>query len=426
MLSNSKPARKDFSLLVLGQVVSVLGSSLLRFALSLYALDLTGRADIYATLFAVSSIPLLLSPLGGAIADRFNRRNLMVIYDLASSAVVGGLMVLLWAGQSSVILIGVVMVLLGLISALYSPVVMASIPLLVQENKLEQANGIVSGVQALSGVAAPVLGGILYGAVGVEALIGMSCIVFFLSAIMELFIRIPFVRRASDGHLVPMLVQDLRAGFTYVVSQSYIRKSMILAALLNLLLTPLFVVGGPIILRVTMQSSDTTYGLGMGLIEFAAIVGALLAGLFAGRMRMHTLYRWLLLMAFLILPLAISTTPMMLRMGHYPSLVLFLLCASLIALMMTILSIFVISIVQKQTPNEQLGKVMAMIMAVSQCAAPAGQLIYGVLFEAFSVSVYIPVLLVGAAMLLMSVITQRMLHGEKETAQQHENRAAPL
>lgn len=53
---------------------------------------------------------------------------------------------------------------------------------------------------------------------------------------------------------------------------------MLLAALLNLILTPLFVVGAPIIIRVTMESSHTLYGIGMGLIDFATIIGALSIG----------------------------------------------------------------------------------------------------------------------------------------------------
>ncbi|MFD1402085.1 hypothetical protein [Robinsoniella peoriensis] len=86
MNSKHKFYSKDFNLMVFGQVISILGSSLLRFALSLYVLDITGRADMFATLLAISNIPLLLTPVGGAIADRFNRRNLMVIFDFASSS----------------------------------------------------------------------------------------------------------------------------------------------------------------------------------------------------------------------------------------------------------------------------------------------------------------------------------------------------
>ncbi|MDR4191003.1 MFS transporter, partial [Bacillus pseudomycoides] len=94
------------------------------------------------------------------IADRFNRRNLMVIDDMIRSVIIFCLLLLLSVGKTSVVLIGVVMVLLAIISAMYSPVVMARIPLLGTVKKLEQANGIVNGVQAWSGVAEPVLGGV--------------------------------------------------------------------------------------------------------------------------------------------------------------------------------------------------------------------------------------------------------------------------
>ncbi|PEB51829.1 MFS transporter [Bacillus pseudomycoides] len=410
------PFSKDFNFMVIGQIVSILGSTLLRFALSLYVLDITGRADIYAILYAISSVPLLLAPLGGAIADRFNRRNLMVIYDMISSVIIFGFLLLLSVSNTSVILIGVVMILLAIISAMYTPVVMASIPLLVTEKKLEQANGIVNGVQALSSVAAPVLGGVLYGVVGLKVLVVMSCIAFFLSAILEMFIKIPFVKREQNEHIVPTIIKDMRAGFTYVVREPYIFKAMILAALLNLILTPLFVVGGPIILRVTMQSSDTLYGIGMGLIDFATILGALSIGFFAKKMKMNTIYKWLLIIALLIIPMAVSVMPLILKIGYYPSFILFILCAILIAMAMTIISIFVITVVQKKTPNENLGKVMAIITAVAQCMAPIGQVIYGFMFETFSIKVYLPILFISFIMIVIAIVTKRILRNEGETA----------
>jgi len=407
---------KDFNLMVIGQIISILGSALLRFALSLYVLDITGRADLFAVLFAISSVPMLLAPLGGAIADRFNRRNLMVIFDFISSIIVFIFFAMLAIGNSSVFLIGVVMVLLSFVSAMYAPTVMASIPVLVEEEKLEQANGIVNGIQALSNVAAPVLGGILYGLIGLKVLVIVSGVFFFLSAILEMFIHIPFMQREQSRHIIPTLVNDLKEGFSYVVKQSFIFKCMILAALLNLLLTPLFVVGVPIILRVTMQSSDTLYGVGMGLIDFATILGALSMGYFAKKMGINNLYIWIFITALLIVPMALSVTPLLLNIGYYPSYTLFVVSALLIAMIMTIISIYVITVVQKETPNENLGKVMAIIIAVSQCMAPIGQILYGVLFEAFSVKVYVPILIISIVMVLMAIATKRILRFENSDA----------
>lgn len=413
MLDRITPLPRNFNLMVLGQIISILGSALLRFALSLYVLDTTGSESLFATLYAISNIPLLLAPLGGAIADRFNRRNLMVLFDFTNSAIVLYLIILMNTGSETTVLIGAVMVLLSVVSALYTPSVTASIPLLVEESKLEGANGLVQAVQALSAVAAPVLGGILYGSMGVRIVITIGCISFFVSAIMEIFIQIPFEKRQQVGHIIPTIVRDMKEGFVYVIGQRFIGKVGLIAVLLNLILVPYFLVGAPIVLRVTMQSSNTLYGIGMGLINFATILGALSIGFFSKKMRLQRLHRWLFASALLIVIMAVSVTPFMLWMGYYPSFIVFMLSAIPIAASMTIISIYIITKVQKITPNENLGKVMAIMTAVAQCAAPLGQMLYGTIFETWSVRVFIPTLMVGAFTLLLSILTRQLLKNEK-------------
>ncbi|MCC0643507.1 MULTISPECIES: MFS transporter [unclassified Clostridioides] len=405
---------KNFNLIVLGQIISILGSSLLRFGLSTYILDTTGRADIFAALYAISNIPLLFSPIGGAIADRFNRKNLMVIFDFMSSIIIFTFICLLSSLNNSIILIGVIMVLLSIISSMYQPTVQASIPLIVNEKDLEQANGIVNGIGSLSSMFAPVLGGLLYGLIGIKMLLITSCIAFFLSAVMEMFIHIPFNKREVNGSIVSTIVSDMKEGFSYVIKQSYISKAMILAASLNLFLTPFLLVGIQYILRITMHSSNNMYGIGIGIIEFSSVLGALSIGMFAKKMKMNTLYRWLMLISILMIPMAISVSPSMLKLGYYPSFILLFICVIPIAMSMTIITIFVLTIVQKQTPNELLGKVMATITAVSQCVAPVGQIMHGKLFEVFSSRVYIPIVCMFIIMLSISILAKYLYKNESK------------
>ena len=272
MMANSPiSGNRDFRLMVIGQIISILGSALLRFALSLYVLDITGRADIYAALYAFSNIPLLISPVGGAVADRFNRRNLMVLFDFTSGIIISLYYVSLRLGGTSIFLTGAVLILLSVISSMYGPAVTASIPLLVKEEHLEGANGLVNGVQALSNVAAPLIGGMFYGIFGVKALVCVSGTAFICSAVLELFIHIPFRKREFTMPVIPTIAADLKEGFSYVGRNPLILRSMILASLLNLVLTPFFVVGGPVILRTAMKSTDAMYGIGMGTINLATI-----------------------------------------------------------------------------------------------------------------------------------------------------------
>lgn len=403
MMANSPiSGNRDFRLMVIGQIISILGSALLRFALSLYVLDITGRADIYAALYAFSNIPLLISPVGGAVADRFNRRNLMVLFDFTSGIIISLYYLSLCLGGTSIFLTGAVLILLSVISSMYGPTVTASIPLLVKEEHLEGANGLVNGVQALSNVAAPLIGGMFYGIFGVKALVCVSGTAFICSAVLELFIHIPFRKREFT------MAADLKEGFSYVGRNPLILRSMILASLLNLVLTPFFVVGGPVILRTAMKSTDAMYGIGMGTINLATILGALSMGAAAKRMRMENLHRLLAAITLLFLPMALSVTPAWIRRGFYPSYLVFLACAVPIAMIMTIISIFVITKVQKETPNENLGKVMAIITAVSQCAAPLGQLVCGFIFQTFPAKIYLPALFTCIAMAVISLAARKL------------------
>ena len=411
-MNNSKIFNRDFNLVVIGQIISLLGSAILRFAINLYVLDITGRADVFSIVLAISFIPYpIFSPIGGAIADRFNRRNLMVIFDFTSSGIVLIAILALLNGVSSIVFITIILTLLSLISAMYQPAVQASIPVLVKEDGLEQANGIVSGVGALSGMIGPVLGGALYGIIGLDNLLVISCIAFAFSAVMEIFIHIPFVKMKQSGSMVVTIVADLRAGIQYMVNKNrVILKICILAAGINFFLSSFLIVGTPYILRITMKSSDTMYAVGMALAEASTIVGALSMGLFSKRMKLRTLYKWLYAIAAMVIPMAIAVTGEVLSFGYLPSFILYFLFAMLIMVFATIISIYVITQVQKETPNEILGKIMAIIMAVAQCAVPLGQMIYGFLIEKFSGIIFIPILIMGVATAGIGVAAKKMLN----------------
>jgi len=109
---------------------------------------------------------------------------------------------------------------------------------------------------------------------------------------------------------------------------------------------------------------------------------------------------------------ALSVTPFILNLGYYPPFILFILSSLLIAMIMTIVSIYVITVVQKKTPNENLGKVMAFITAVSQCMAPIGQVVYGFMFEGFSTKIYLPIFAISFIMILIAIVTKKILRNE--------------
>jgi MFS family permease len=215
-----------------------------------------------------------------------------------------------------------------------------------------------------------------------------------MSAVMELFIRIPFVKRETHAAIIPVIFGDIKDGFRYTAKNNpVIFRIIVLAAALNLFLSPLFIIGVPYILRFTMNSGDMMYGIGLGLMECATIIGALTAGICTKNLKVSSIYRPLVFIAFLLLPMAAALFPVLLAMGYWPSFFLFFFFCLIVLAAVTMLSVFVITEVQKRTPPEMLGKIMAILITASQIAAPLGQLLYGIFFQAFSTTTYTPVLI---------------------------------
>ncbi|MHC5249907.1 MFS transporter [Enterococcus sp. LJL90] len=391
--------RKNITYLILGQFISVFGGAILRFALSLFVLDITGRADVFATVLAISSIPVLFAPIGGAIADRFDRKILMVLMDVANAFLALCLFVVVgWS--ESIWGIGLILFLLAIVGSFDTPVVGASIPLIVEEHELEKINGLSNGILQLSNVVAPIIGGILYGILGAQLLIGISIFFFILAAIFESFLKIPRVHQEHSGAIVKTLFKDLQAGFREVKNNAVISKTIIIAALINFSLSSFFIVGLPIILRIILNVNDTLYGIGMAVFSLSNILGAIFAGILTKNLRFNNLY---LTFAFSGILLIVMNLLLGIFGGGVGYSVVMII-GTIIGMMMSAISIYLISLVQRITPKENLGKVMATIIAVAQCAVPVGQFIMGILFKNSLTSFFIPMMIVSSFVLLISCL----------------------
>ncbi|MGX7413732.1 MFS transporter [Enterococcus caccae] len=398
-----KKDQRNIVYLILGQMISVFGGAILRFALSLFVLDQTGRADIFATVLAVSSIPVLFAPIGGAIADRFDRRMLMVLMDI-SNAILAILLFFVLGMNQSVFLIGILLFILSIVGSFDTPVVTASIPLLVDESELEKVNGMVNGVLSMSNVVAPIIGGILYSLLGAQVLVISSTLFFILAAIIESFIHIPFEKRALEKGVLKTLTSDLIEGFKEVRRNQVILKSILIAALVNFILASFFIVGTPVILRVVLQANDSMYGLGMSIVSLSTILGAVFASYFTKKLRLNNLYLTFTLSGLLLFAMNIGLTFAGTSAGNRVGFTLFVITGAPIGMLMSIISIYLISMVQRVTPKENLGKIMATIVACAQCAVPLGQVMIGMIFKQTSTNIFLPLSVVASVVLLISVL----------------------
>ena len=265
---------RDMIILVLGQVISLFGNAIVRFALPLYLLRETNSPSLFGVVTACSFLPMVVfSFLGGGIADRVNKRNIMVALDFATSLLMVGLALALEVLPLVPLLIGVLMLLYG-ISGAYQPSVQASLPLLVPEEGLVQANALVNMVSTLAGLLGPVVGGVLFGAFGVYPIVLVSALCFFASAVMECFLRIPHNGRPRTDSLLRTVKGDLAESWRFMGREkpNFLRVTLLLA-LFNLVLSAAIIVGIPIMVVQLLHGSDTQLGLTQGALGLGGLMG---------------------------------------------------------------------------------------------------------------------------------------------------------
>lgn len=404
---NSRLFQRDFTIMILGQIISLFGNAILRFSLSLYVLEVTGSAAVFGTILAVSMIPtVLLSPFGGVLADRLPKQKIMTILDFVTA----GLIVFydaVYGSAGNLAAVTIFMILLTLIQAFYQPSVQASIPLLASQEQLMAANGIVMQVQALAGLLGPILAGMLYGIGGVKPILAASAVCFFLSAVMELFLRIPHEKREADGSPVRMALLDLKGAVTYLIRENTcLFKLLIVVAGINLFLSALFIIGLPYLVKIYLGMSAQAYGFAETAMGMGSILGGLVSGLAGKKIPFKHSHYFLLGTPLLLIPV------ILILLFQAPGKMIYAVLLTSVMIGMGFAALFTIAaqtFIQKSTPVHMLGKVGAFVSTICVCALPVGQAMYGGLFELFSGSPWVVVLVGTVISMMLAYAAKRTL-----------------
>lgn len=404
---------RDYILLVMGQGLSLFGSMMLRFAMSMWVLDETGSATVFASVLAAAIVPtILLSPFGGVLADRINRRTIMVALDAGS-----GLLVLAAAswfavqdGGFSIIAVGALMVSLSVLSAFETPTVQAALPQLLRgsgEAVIRRGMAVINQVQQLSSLLPSFIGGALYGLIGIGPLLGVTIACFFCTAALECFIRLeppqknkprepipPAMDHAQPDRPTPQSdgtetspsgtargwISDIAAALRFLTHERpNILRLMLLASVLNLFAVGYSAVGFPFMIRTVLGFDATVYGICDGIIGIAAVIGAILAGLFATALTIDRMPTAMAALGAVILPAGVG---FLLPLGNMAKLMVLVLSCCLVSLACSFTNIIAIPAIQIRTPETMTGKVMSLLSSFATCAQPLGQMLYGWLYDA--------------------------------------------
>ena len=386
-------------MVVIGQIISLFGNAILRFALPLYLLRETDSSSLFGVVTACAFIPMVIFSLfGGIIADRKNKRNIMVALDFTTATVILIFSFALGKVLLIPLMIAVLMILYG-ISGIYQPAVQASIPVITEKQFLMQGNAVINMVSTLAGLLGPIIGGVLFGAFGIMPILFISIGCFAFSAVMEVFIHIPFEKNTDGKSVFGAVGSDLSDSFKFIKYEKPIFLSILeILALFNLILTAMMLVGIPVIVVQILGMSDTALGITQGAMGLGGLAGGIITGAAAEKIRPKNGYIFLIICSLAAFVMGISVFEAVPKnIGYFiiTAISFSAMCAS------TMFSVSMMTAAQQQTPPNLLGKIMAVIIAVSSCSQPVGQALYGVLFDVFADKPYL--IMIGAATLAMAV-----------------------
>ncbi len=396
---------RNFVLILFGQSISMLGTATLRFTLSLYVLDITGSAAIFGIFAAISMIPtILLAPIGGIMADRFNRSNLMVILDMLYS-IISFFLFLTLSLSRTILLIGIVMVLLSVISSFESPVVQSSIPLLHSKSNLVKANSAVNTISMVANMLGPILAGLLYGFFGAKRVILVSSLCFFIAAILEMFIIIPFDKSNKKQNIFETVKSDLKESLYFILkTQPNIFNAILVIASINTFISSMLIVGLPYMIRIILELGSELYGLTEGIMAAAGLIGGILAGIIGKKFKIENIYILLVMSGVGLIPIGLSFYMQLNAMSIY---LVITICCIGVQSILSLLSIFLLTSIQSKTPANLLGRVMAYVVTLSTCSQPLGQAIYGIAFDRFAGILYVIVLLTAFTTISIGFISKK-------------------
>ena len=406
-MKKEKLFTRNFTLLILGQVSSLTGNYTLKFALSMYVLEQTGSASIFAGMLSAALLPtVLLSPFGGILADRANRKHIMVALDALSGLSVLAAGLLLPLGRELWV-IGALLVLLSVLAAFESPTVQACVPQMVPPQNLVQGNAVVSQVSAVTSLVTPFLGSLFYTAFGIGPVFAAAVVCFWLTALLECMIHLEYQKPPRTAGIGAIVREDLAVSAHFLRrEQPDILKLLLLAALAGMFVSGTAVVGFPYLVRTVLGLSATYYGAAESAMGAAAILGSLCAGLLGKKLRVRDLSAIFLSFGLSLFPIGLSFLLPVGRMARY-GVLLFFFCVCQLGV--CIFSTYAITLIQQRTPKQLMGKVMSCVFTLSMCAQPVGQMVYGALFDCFSDSVYWVLIPTGMLICLIAVVSRGFL-----------------
>ncbi|KAB2377761.1 MFS transporter [Bacillus thuringiensis] len=394
-----KIATRNIILMMIGKMTSLLGAGIYTFAMGLYVLKTTGSGMGFATTLICGSIPrLICGPIAGAVADRVNRKWLVIGTDLLSSLTMLIMFILATTFGPSLLFIYVSAALLSICASFYSVALTSSIPSLVDEGRIQKASALNQTAASLSNILAPIIGGVVFGFFSIKSFFLLNSITFFLAVILQLFIVFDLYKK-EVAESTEHFLTSIKEGFLYVKRQREIYGLMKIAVGVNFFASALFV-SLPYIIVQNLHLSSKQLGVVEGMLAVGMLIGAIALSV---RKEVNNPFRSVYIGLFLFASLSLCTVfPLVVTIPKVASFIYYIAFMMLTGISMMVVNIPMQVHLQKTTNPNYLGRVFGLLETISTAIAPLGMIVYGLLLDMLPTSIVMMTL--GGGLLLVVLV----------------------
>lgn len=264
-----------FTVVWLGQVVSLLGTSMTNFALTIWAWEATGKATTLALLQLFFFAPtIIMSPVAGALVDRWSRKLVMILSDLAAGLGTVVIFVLYSTGALEVWHLYLIFAFMGAFQAFQFPAYSAAVSTMISKEQYTRASGMLGLANSASGIFGPVAAGILLGSIGTAGILGFDIASFVIAIVAVMMVSIPQPAALEEPTGKPSLMEDSLFGFRYILQRPSLLGLQLVFFFINFSGSLCFPLITPMIL--TKTGNNTVL---LGSVQSAAGLGGLVGGL---------------------------------------------------------------------------------------------------------------------------------------------------
>jgi len=368
----------NFWLFAVGRFISQLGWAVQDVALPLYVLDKTHSGSMMTLFILAEMVPvLIIMPFAGVVGDRYNRKHLMVGFDLARGALLFGVITLDLLDIYQLLVVQVIMASMG---AFFSAGTGAMFPDLVEPDELEKANSIVSSLGILARLVGPALGGFIYAIGGIKLAILINAVSFFGSGLFEILIEYEWKTRELESF--SQVVGDLKEGIGFLRSNRYLSTLMLFALFMIALGQPFGAVIMPYSYREVLRFSSYQFGLLESAFMGGALIGNGLIAVKFGKKAGRYLFHSLLLDGVMILAFTWVISPFS-GLGRNEAFFLLAGTNILWGSIEAFIDVPLNSKIQRAIPSELRGRVMSAMAVLMHLSSPLGLLAVGPLLDRF-------------------------------------------